>query len=433
MNRKKPYTEWKVEITPSSNNKIFEEYDYSLCLQAEKNFKSLSPTEKSNYKSIEVYVEKNTNVAFNSLKNNYKKIEEEIDEQINKGIYYDVLPIDLYMQDSTVMDLLSSLENEKYIKDIYCKKKLKVSGGLNTLQTTILIDCLRQGRSLLQSGKNAEMLSKPLIDFYAASAYAYAIIVINSPLHKSIDSLKGSHGHTYNHRKGMIDFSGDIPGGTFLDLLFSIPIREVHFGETSFKHKLLKSLDFVQNHKVSLSLMTLLSMVPELQDQYKRVDTEHHCIHPLQVNTKVENMKVKYIFEIGDGNSLPTDREKMKRCFGQADLSDQNGRIKISVAQDAILDIMPMIYQDVYGKLWYIDSPIDGFVLPEICLHFLIISALCNIMRYSPNEWNDILFNKISSEFSLLISKYLRLFEQKYPMLVAQYLTNYLPILNPIS
>ena len=89
-----------------------------------------------------------------------------------------------------------------------------------------------------------------------------------------------------------------------------------------------------------------------------------------------------------------------------------------------------MIYQDIYGKLWYIDSAVEGVVLPEICLHFLIISALCNIMRYSPNEWNDILFNKISSEFSLLIRKYLRLFEQKFPMLVTQYLTNYIPVLS---
>ena len=76
-----------------------------------------------------------------------------------------------------------------------------VRNGLNTGEATILLDCLkRQGRSLLQAGQKAELLAKPLIDFYAASAYAYAIIVINSPLHKSISSLKGSHGHTYNHK-----------------------------------------------------------------------------------------------------------------------------------------------------------------------------------------------------------------------------------------
>ena len=92
---------------------------------------------------------------------------------------------------------------------------------------------------------------------------------------------------------------------------------------------------------------------------------------------------------------------------------------------------MPTIYQDTRGRLWYIDPLIEGFYLPEICLHYLIISALCNIMRYSPHEWNNILSNKISSEFSLLVSKYLRLFELKYPMLVVQQLTNFAPVIKP--
>ena len=91
---------------------------------------------------------------------------------------------------------------------------------------------------------------------------------------------------------------------------------------------------------------------------------------------------------------------------------------------------MPTIYHDIHGNLWYINQLVEGFHLPEICLHFLIISALCNIMRYSPYEWNNILSNKISSDFSLLISKYLRLFELKYPMLVVQQLTEFLPTIK---
>lgn len=430
MNMKKPYMEWKVTTTPSSNDKIFEEYNYQLYMDAKKKYENLSTVEKGKYKGADAYIEEFTDIRLSHAQKNYKRIIEENNEQLYRGMYHDVLPIDLYMQDNEVIDLLSSLENEKYIKDIYCRKKLKVSGGLNTLQTTILIDCLRQGRSLLQSGRTAEMLSKPLIDFYAASAYAYAIIVINSPLHKSIDSLKGSHGHTYNHENGTIDFGGDIPAGTFLDLLLSMPIMEICSGEISFKLNLLKSLEFVQEHKISISLITLLSMVPELQEQYRTVDNDQQYTYPLQISTKMENMKVKYIFKIGDGKNIPADKEKLKKCFNQASIREQDGKIEISVANDAISEIMPMIYQDIYGKLWYIDSAVEGVVLPEICLHFLIISALCNIMRYSPNEWNDILFNKISSEFSLLIRKYLRLFEQKFPMLVTQYLTNYIPVLS---
>lgn len=354
---------------------------------------------------------------------------EEIHIQIAKGSFYDILPMDIYMPENVIMDLLMSLENENYIKDIYKRKKLKVTGGLNTTECTILIDCIRQGRSLLQAGSTAEMLSKPLIDFYASSAYAYAIIVLNSPLHKSIDSLKGSHGHSYNHKNGTIDFGGNIPNGTFIDLLFSMPIIQINCSNIHFKYTIMRSLELIQNHTISLSLLTLLSMVPELQSQYRNVDKEHKLIHELKIGTGVKNMKATYMFEIGDGQNLP-DETNIKKSFATSEVTYKDGHIQIAIEADAISNIMPLIYQDINGRLWYVESPIDNLILPEICLHFLIISALCNIMRYSPNEWSDILFNKVSSEFSLLISKYLRLFEQKFPMLVAQYLTNYLPILT---
>ena len=84
----------------------------------------------------------------------------------------------------------------------------------------------------------------------------------------------------------------------------------------------------------------------------------------------------------------------------------------------------------MFGQLWYVESPIEGLFLPEICLHFLIISALCNIMRYSPHEWSNILTNRISSQFSLVINQYIRIFERKFPLLAAQCLTNYNAILK---
>ena len=90
--------------------------------------------------------------------------------------------------------------------------------------------------------------------------------------------------------------------------------------------------------------------------------------------------------------------------------------------------IMPCIYQDIKGELYYIDVPLKGVVIPEVCIHYLIISSLCNIMRYSPYEWNKLLTNKVSSSFSLLINRYLRLFEQKFPMILVQYLSNYCPM-----
>lgn len=124
-------------------------------------------------------------------------------------------------------------------------------------------------------------------------------------------------------------------------------------------------------------------------------------------------------------------KEKLKAAFNVDDaaIRDNQGAYKVTVSSSIISRITPCIYHDLRGQLWYIESPIEGLVLPELCLHFLIISALCNIMRYSPHNWSNILTNKVSPQYSLLISKYLRLFEIKYPMLVSELITNYVPVI----
>jgi len=319
------------------------------------------------------------------------------------------------------------------LKETYRTKKLQVKkSGINTKDATIIKQCIRQGRSLLQAGLKAEMLAKPLIDFYAASAYAYAIIVLNSPIHKSIDTLKGSHGHTYNHNTKTIDFGGDIPGGTFLDLLCALSVvnlTQMNGQLISLKYSVLPSVEMVQNNSISVSLLALLSMVPELRDHFDKLNTGHRHVHKLSIDTGIVNNKVTYNFFIGDGINKP-EKDGLIRRFNTYNITENQGSYKVSVDADKITEISPVVYQDLYGQLWYIESPIEGLYLPEVCLHFLIISALCNIMRYSPHEWSDILTNRTSSKFSLVINQYIRVFERKFPLVITQYLSNYNAILR---
>ena len=175
------------------------------------------------------------------------------------------------------------------------------------------------------------------------------------------------------------------------------------------------SIELVQDSSIKLSLVTLLSMVPELNEYYTKVDTQNHLVHKLSIDTEIVNSSITYNFYIGNGIDRPS--------------KEKQGAYKVTVSSSIISRITPCIYHDLRGQLWYIESPIEGLVLPELCLHFLIISALCNIMRYSPHNWSNILTNKVSPQYSLLISKYLRLFEIKYPMLVSELITNYVPVI----
>ena len=253
--------------------------------------------------------------------------------------------------------------------------------------------------------------------------------MINSPIHKSLDSLKGSHGHTYNHKDNTIEFGGKIPSGTFIDLLASIYMPQVVTDTISLQYSALPSLDYIQNHEISISLLALLSAVPELRDQVIQIPGVRKIVYPLIINNNIKTGEVVYAFEIGNGVEKPAE-ESLKRIFNVDKIVEANGKYIVEVPANKMLNAMPTIYQDCRGSFWYVDPLVEGLYLPEICLHYLIISALCNIMRYSPHEWNNILSNKISSEFSLLISKYLRLFELKYPMLVVQQLTNFSPVIK---
>lgn len=421
---------WITKVTPMSNNNIFiAKYDLELYTSLQNNFNTLSASEKGKFKGLDNYISANGGPTLSSAQKNYKKILDEIEKHIDVQDYFSILSVDMYSEKETIMDLLASLENENYIKEIYKAKKLCAYNGLNTGNAINLMDCIKQGRSLLESAKSSNMISKPLIDFYAASAYAYATIIINSPLHKSLESLKGSHGHTYNHEHGTVEFGGNIPSGTFIDLMISNYFPQVVTEETYFRQNILPSLFFLQENEIKISLIPLLSSIPELQEQSKRIPCSKKLVYDLSIKSNVERGKVVYTFQIGDGVDKP-NRDVLDDVFLHSNIKEENGKYIVNVDSEKIQNISPTIYHDIHGKVWYIEPLINKIYFPEICVHFLIISALCNIMRYSPHEWNNIVSNKISSDFSLLISKYLRLFELKYPMLLVEQLTNFLPVIN---
>ena len=246
----------------------------------------------------------------------------------------ELLIIDYIMQEQAVFDLLSSFEDSTYIKESYKNKKLCVKSGLNTETATTLVECIRQGRRLLEAGRVANVLAKPLIDFYAATAYSYALIVMNSPLHKSLDSMKGSHGQTYNHEKKVIEFGGNIPRGTFLDLICAIPIEYIHTrqdnADISFCYSLLNSINTIQDSDIEISLLALLSIVPELKSYYKNVDEEHNYIHKLRIDMSYEKKRNNYRFYIGDGEIKP-DFEVIKEAFCGGTIEEHNGAYVVKV------------------------------------------------------------------------------------------------------
>ena len=164
---------WSATATPSANGNVFlksfdvEKYDTLFAT-----FTSLDGSEKKKYKGAEDYIVQQGGTSLSPEERNYKKYIDEMSANVDHGKFFSILPVDLYSEKDTIMDLLSSLETENYIKAAYKSKKQKATGELRTDTAIKLTDSIRQGRSLMQSAYAANMLSKPLINFYAASAYA---------------------------------------------------------------------------------------------------------------------------------------------------------------------------------------------------------------------------------------------------------------------
>ncbi len=417
-------------LSVESNAYLFEVFDinsYQTCIEK---FRRLDNDERKKYKSQDLLYENESARKLSVGNKNYHKLYDEIAEKLKSSIEPPVLHIDSFGYEDVLWDLLRSIESESRIREIYKKKKLAVKGtGLNADTAEKIVDCLRQGRGLFEAGKIAGALSKPLIYFYSFTSFAYAIAIMNSPIRFKFESMKNSHGHKYNHDDSTIRFGGGVPWGTFGEIMVSIPVTFIKEKSFSIRVSNLDSILHFQKNEFEFSILTLLSMIPEVADYFKMIDPNNCATFALKISTELINEKAMYIFVIGNGTMKP-DRESIEDDFPGCDISEEHGNVKITVSTENMKKISPNIYQDSYGNLAYIKKTVPSLVLPEICLHFLIMSWFSIVMRYAPYEWSKILTNGYSSEFTLLVNNYLRIFEQKYPLMLSRMLSDYFPLIK---
>ena len=120
---------WSATATPSTTNgnvflKWFDVEKYNALFSA---FTSLDGSEKKKYKGAEDYIVKQGGPSPSPEERNYKKYIDEMAANFDHGRFYSILPVDLYSEKDTIMDLLSSLETENYIKTASSRTKCHLS------------------------------------------------------------------------------------------------------------------------------------------------------------------------------------------------------------------------------------------------------------------------------------------------------------------
>ncbi len=364
---------------------------------------------------------------------NFNLLNKEIQSRIGSGSSSRLLPIsDLHFEQS-ILELLENMENSEHIRELYKIRKCAVgdskNAGIGFEEAVRLKNCMRQGRELYLAGKTGSLMVKPLNYFYSLTAYAYALIILNNPIRYSLDSLPGSHGLNYIPDGMKSQIGGDMPQGTFSDLLSSFPTLNTRNVDFEMHQDASGSILAFFKTRFTVGVGTLLSMIPEIREYYGIVTGDSGRTHPLSVSMGKNVRSIMWEFQIGDGEAKPNISD-VENSFSGFAVSERYGKYFVEVPSSETNRIRATIYCDARGNLWYIENPFFPVILPEICVHFILTSTLSNLMRYSPDHWGSVLLNEVNSERSLITRKYLSSFENKFPFLLLRSLSKYFPYVS---
>jgi hypothetical protein len=364
---------------------------------------------------------------------NLHVLRNEIRAQLREENPFKLLSVEELNFSSALIELLENMENTEHLRELYKLRKRTVgtskNAGITAEEAQRLKSCLRQGRELFLSGHSGELLVKPLTYFYSLTAYAYVAIILNNPIRVKLDNLPGSHGVNYLHNFVKTQFGGDVTRGTFSELLGSFPTSTLRDRRIVLNQNNEESLLAFYRTRITVATGTLLSMIPEIRQYYNLVSGKPSRSHPLEITSVHDPRTVKWEFQIGDGELRPPLADIQNSFAGFAH-AERHGKIIVGVPFTEVHKVRATIYTDIRGRFWYIENPFFPVVLPELCIHFLLTNTFSNIMRYSPDNWGEVLLNQVRSDISLITRKYLSAFENKIPVLLLRSLSKFYPYVS---
>lgn len=372
---------------------------------------------------------------FHNGKNLYL-LTNEISARVGSKSNLDLIFLDDLNFPNPAIELLENSENIDHIRDLYRLRK-KTTGteknsGVTSDEARRLKNCLRQGRELYLSSRGGPLMVKPLTLFYSLTSYAYAVVILNNPIRFKLDNLPGSHGMNYLPDSIEAQFGGDMPHGTFSDLLTSFPTNSVRSRDVDYSQSSLSSIKSFYKNRYTVTTGTLLSMVPEIRDYYKITSGRDSRTHPLEISVINDRRSTFWELQIGDGITRPPASD-IRQAFDGFKTSERHGKTIVTIPAAEEHLAQASIYSDIRGRLWYVENPFFPVVLPELCVHFLLTSMFSNLMRYSPDHWGEVLLNQVNTNISLIISKYISSFELKMPILLLRSISKFHPIVSSES
>ena len=314
----------------------------------------------------------------------------------------------------------------------------------STEQSLELATAIAQGRQYFESARSASHLARPLLLYYGALSLSRSVILASRSNGREANLSQG-HGLQANRWKEILaranasisDLEAEVNTGTFAELTEATKNRERAF--VLYDGRYLDPLESCGTEDLlgsftgrKVSLLSLLSRVPDLQEGYRSTFGGRGRAHPTIVYSYGE---IQYdYFLINLQGDLPSDDE-LRHRFGwpsELEIVEQPrhhifgeipGReIKVSqgTATKTMLESNYPVKNDRSGFPYLVEPFSNGYQLSTLSMMFAISYFAGMMVRYFPSRWAALNSHQgRDKEHSLLILA-LDTIEERFPQLVLE-------------
>lgn len=331
---------------------------------------------------------------------------------------------------------LSLYESTDIVKKLFQKRH---SRELNTGKASEIVSALAQGREYFSSAADADLLVRPVLQYYGTLALSRGLILLLSP-HLRESALPPSHGLTSSgwgsslHDQDPGRLSATVTKGTFLELInlnnFELPW--VFTGPYPTRTYITRSYKLDDLLGTYFTFGDIASRVPELRRIYEKSfektanNYQSFIFSIANAHTDID------VFESTDG--LQDEAILREQFFHSEKISVRHShthnfvhtyghftfRIQHGGNGRPVSDIPQ--FENSNGPYTSIIAPFpNGIQIPKLGRYFLLAFFLGTLSRYHPTYWLGMMRGQQKGDFIMpLIRESMRIIQENYCALVIQ-------------
>ncbi|MYL34423.1 hypothetical protein GLW08_12895 [Pontibacillus yanchengensis] len=303
---------------------------------------------------------------------------------------------------SIYLQLQSAPYAQSYLSHCYKKLQYQDIERKSFENTYRLIYYLEHGQTYYEQGKQAPLAIQPVLFFYGMGQLLKALLISKRPDYPETTSILAHGVTTRKRKKQQYSFLQD-------------EVKIQHKGLFSYLAKHLFHVEQYTTEKYSMN--DLLSRLPELNPIYTLSSQKQNHIFMEPLDPLLLQIPEAILDDYNWTFSYFTHSIQKKHHHISQTVQHGNN-IHISLERPLDNPNHPYFYYDSYEDKYTLSTNrhhLEPF--PEILTHYLILYNLSMICRYETEWWGDQI-HSFSSEDLVYIKAFLKLTQQKIPLLI---------------